>query len=116
MVSERRRYKRFDVPLDVQFRLSENPSEYLSGVTKNISREGLCFETPDIDPDLFQTVELKLKLPNENRYAQIWGDLMWKEQLQNNCLAGIKFRVIEKALKSEILDYAYDLWVEKKSS
>ncbi len=114
MVSERRRFKRFDIPLDVQFKLSDNPSEYFSGITKNVSREGLCFETLDIDPDLFQSVELKVKLPDKDTYSHIWGDLMWKEQNENRCLAGIKFRVIEKALKSELLDYAYDLWVERE--
>lgn len=116
MVFERRRFKRFDVPLDVKFKLFENPSEYLSGITKNFSREGLCFESPDIDPELFKPVELKVKLPNRDTFTHVLGDLVWKEQLKNTCLAGIKFRVIEKECKSEILDFAYDLWVAKNQS
>jgi hypothetical protein len=116
MVFERRRFKRFDVPLEVQFKLFENPSEYLSGITKNFSREGLCFESPDIDPELFKPVELKVKLPNRDTFTDVLGDIVWKEMNGNSCIAGIKFRVIEKECKSEILDYAYDLWVAKKQN
>ena len=113
MVSERRRFKRFDVPLDVRFKFAGNTSEYFSGTTINFSREGLCFESTDTVPKLNEPIELKVQVPKKNSFAFVLGDVVWKAQTSSKSLAGVRFSEIDKAIKSEILDYAYDLWVEK---
>lgn len=113
MVSERRRFKRFDVPLGIRFRLFlNNTSDFFSGTTINFSREGLCFESMDNVPQLSEPIELKVEVPNKNCFAYVMGDVVWKEHINTKSLAGVKFNEIDKGIKSEILDYAYDLWVE----
>jgi len=113
MISERRRFKRFDVSLDVAFKASKNASGYISGVTKNFSRSGLCFESPDVGLTLKDLMELEVKLPHNDSFVPVAGNVAWKEQLKDKCLIGIEFTEINKEAKSQILDYAYDRWVEK---
>ena len=116
MVSERRRFKRFDVPLDVRFKLPSNTSDFFSGTTINFSREGLCFESTDTTPKLYEKIELKVAVPNRDSFAYVLGDVVWKVQINTKSLAGVRFSEIDKGIKSEILDYAYDLWVENSKS
>jgi c-di-GMP-binding flagellar brake protein YcgR len=113
MLSDRRKYMRFDVSLDVAFSASKNTDEHISGVTKNFSRSGLCFESQAIGFALKSPMDLELKLPYNDTFIPVSGNVAWKEQLQDKCLIGIEFTEINKEVKSQILDYAYDRWVEK---
>ncbi|MBI5664948.1 MAG: PilZ domain-containing protein [Nitrospirae bacterium] len=113
MVSDRRKFMRFDVSLDVAFRASKNAGDYVSGVTKNFSRSGLCFESPAVDLALMSPIELEIKLPYNDTLIPVAGNVAWKEQLEDNCLIGLEFTEINKEAKSQILDYAYDRWVER---
>ena len=113
MLSERRKFKRFDVSLDVAFKASKNAGGYFSGVTKNFSRSGLCFESPTVSLALKAPMELEVKLPDQDTFVPVSGNVAWKYQLEDKCLIGIEFTEINKEAKSQILDYAYDLWVEK---
>ena len=113
MVSERRRFKRFDVSLDVTFETSMQPGEYIAGVTKNFSRSGLCFESRSFAEALESPMALKLKLPEQDSFVSVLGDVVWKEELRDKCWIGIQLREINKEAKRQILDHAYDLWVEE---
>ncbi len=112
MASERRKFKRFDVSLDVSFQVSNGSDEYFTGVTRNFSRSGLCFESGAFGLALQEPVDIKLKLPDTNTFIPVSGDVAWKEQEKDRCWFGIEFREIDKEAKSQILDYAYDRWVE----
>ncbi|HDH13301.1 MAG TPA: PilZ domain-containing protein [Nitrospirae bacterium] len=113
MLNERRRFKRFDVSLDVTFETSMQSGEYMTGVTKNFSRSGLCFESRAFTAALKSTMELKLKLPGQDSFVSVLGDVAWKEELRDKCWIGLQLREINKEAKRQILDYAYDLWVEE---
>ena len=113
MVSERRRFKRFDVSLDVTFETSMQSGEYITGVTKNFSRSGLCFESQAFATALKSPMALKLKLPEQDSFVSVLGDVVWKEELRDKCWIGIQLREINKEAKRQILDHAYDLWVEE---
>lgn len=113
MGNERRKFMRFDVSLDVAFKVSKNAGEYFSGITKNFSRSGLCFESLAVGFAMNAPVELELKLPYNDTYTPVSGNVAWKEQVKDTCLIGIEFTEINKEAKVQILDYAYDRWVEK---
>jgi c-di-GMP-binding flagellar brake protein YcgR len=113
MANERRKFKRFDVSLDVAFKISNGSDEYFTGVTMNVSRSGLCFESGMFGLALQELVDLKLKLPDTDRFISVSGDVAWKKQGEDKCWVGIAFREINKEAKSQILDYAYDRWVEQ---
>jgi len=113
MSSERRKFRRFDVSLDVAFKTSEGSDDYSTGVTKNISRSGLCFESQTLAPSLKEYMELKVKLPDQDTFVSVSGSVAWKEKSEDKCWVGIEFKEIDKEAKGKILDYAYDLWVDK---
>ena len=113
MLSERRKFIRFDLSLDVAFRASKNAGEYINGVTKNFSRSGLCFESPAVSLALKFPMKLELKLPYNDTSIPVSGIVAWKEQFEDKCLIGVEFTEINKEAKSQILDYAYDRWVER---
>ena len=113
MMSERRKFRRFDVSLDVAFKVSNGSQAFFTGITKNVSRSGLCFESHAFDPALKEGMELKVKLPGRDTYALVKGMIAWKEQMKDACWVGIEFKEIDKEAKGQILEYAYDLWVEK---
>jgi c-di-GMP-binding flagellar brake protein YcgR len=113
MVSERRKFMRFDVSLEVAVKASENAGDYFRGVTMNFSRSGLCFESPPVSFALNAPMELELKLPDNDTFIPVSGNIAWKEQFEDKCLIGLEFTEINKEAKIQILDYAYDRWVEK---
>jgi hypothetical protein len=76
----------------------------------------LCFESLTDSFALNTPMELELKLPYNDSYTPVYGNVAWKEQLEDKCLIGIEFTDINKEAKVQILDYAYDRWVEKNKN
>ena len=113
MLNERRRFKRFDVSLDVTLERPVQSGEHITGMTKNFSRSGLCFESKAFAVALKSPLELKVKLPGKDSFVPVRGDVVWKDELKDRCWIGVELREIDKEAKRQILDYAYDLWVEK---
>jgi c-di-GMP-binding flagellar brake protein YcgR len=111
-MSERRRFKRFDISLDVEFKVSNGSDASFSGVTKNFSRSGLCFESDCFDPALKDFMDLKVKLPGKQAFSFVRGNVAWKEQIKDKCYFGLEFLEMDAEDKSHILDQAYDQWVE----
>jgi c-di-GMP-binding flagellar brake protein YcgR len=113
MLSDRRKFKRFDVSLDVAFRASKGTGESYAGVTKNFSRSGVCFELDDFPPVKDSLAEVEVKLPHQDSFVTVMGSVAWKEQVKDKCWVGLEFVEMDKEAKSQILDYAYDIWVEE---
>ena len=112
MQKDRRKFMRFDIPLDMEFKPSINTDTHSKGTTVNFSRSGLCFETKEDDFNLSDLMELKVNLPKTDDYISIVGDLAWKTKLDDSkCLVGIKFREIDSEAKNHILDHAYEAWL-----
>jgi len=112
MNEDRRKFMRFDIPLDVRFKPSIDADSHSKGMTVNFSRSGLCFEARELDYNLNDLMELKVRLPKKDDYISVTGGLAWKEKLNDSrCLAGIIFREIDSEAKSHILDHAYDAWL-----
>lgn len=109
MISERRRFRRFDVSLDVVF---DATSSAVTGITKNVSRSGICFESTAFDRPLNERMELRVKLPGQDTFVSLSGNVAWTKQVADRYQVGLEFQEIDKAAKVEILDYAYDRWLE----
>ncbi|GBE03550.1 MAG TPA: PilZ domain-containing protein [Nitrospirae bacterium] len=112
MNEDRRKFLRFDIPLDVKFKSSIAAGSHSKGTTVNISRSGLCFEAKKLDYKLNDLMELKVKMPKNDDYISVTGDLAWKEEINDSrCLVGITFREIDIEAKNHILDHAYNAWL-----
>ncbi len=112
MLNERRKFRRFDVSLDVAFKISKTSKESFTGVTRNFSRRGFCFESDAFAFALESPVELRVKLPDQDAFIPVSGNVAWKERVNDKCWIGIEMTEMDKEVKSQILDYAYDQWVE----
>ena len=112
MNEDKRKYMRFDIPLDVKFKTSIDADSHSKGKTLNISRSGLCFEAEELDYQPNALMEIRVKMPDEHYYISVTGDLAWKEKIDDSrYLAGISFREIDSEAKNHILDHAYEKWV-----
>jgi len=113
MFNDRRKYMRFDIPLDVEYATSDSKSIYRKGSTNNFSREGLGLISNDYDFENSTSLELKVKHPNQDRSITAMADIAWKTKVGDSWYAGLQIREIDKAAKMDILDIAYDKWVQK---
>jgi c-di-GMP-binding flagellar brake protein YcgR len=116
MLNDRRKFIRFDVSLDIAFKTSGESDVYFTGVTKNFSRTGLCFVSQASGLALKESMKLIVKLPDNNTFVSVSGNVTWMEQFKDRCWVGITLEEMEKEAKSQILDYAYDLWVEENKN
>jgi c-di-GMP-binding flagellar brake protein YcgR len=113
MSIERRKFIRFEIPLDVIFKPSDNSSSYSSGITKNFSRSGCCIESGSTDLSLSDNMDLQVKHPCKDFFVPASGNIVWKQQLgDDKWLLGLDILDMDKEAKSEILDSAYDIWLE----
>lgn len=115
MDSDRRKYIRFEVPLDVIFRPADSESAYSVGITKNFSRHGCCIETKSLDLELNANLRLMVKHPLKDIFVAATGDMVWKQHVNGKWLAGVNIVKMDKEAKSEILDYAYDIWLDRNA-
>ena len=113
MFDERRKFLRFDLPIDVEAKASGESQVYAIGVTKDFSREGMSLVSRNFDFQPHASLQLKLQLPTQEESITASGDVIWKRKVDDKWQAGLRFTGIDKASKGEILDYAYDKWLDK---
>ena len=116
MLPNRRSYFRFDVPIKVTMTNIKNGGTSLTGTTKNLSRSGLCLETNNIDLQPNDRIELNIEIPDNKVSYPLLADVMWKQQVHDRCLTGVKIVSMDSEAKCELLDYAYDMWLKKVRS
>lgn len=113
MLDERRNFKRFDIPLNVEFKDSNSLEGSLMGLTINFSRSGLCLESNTAATDISEVTELKIQLPEKETYVTAVCDVAWQIRVDDKFMMGVKIMAMDKEAKNEILQHAYDLWLEK---
>jgi c-di-GMP-binding flagellar brake protein YcgR len=109
---ERRKFMRFDIPLNVEFTQPEEASDYYSGITINFSRQGFCFESEGPPLQTFTNVKLRVQIPGKEIFVPITGHIVWTQNLNNRFMAGVQIRDMNREAKSDILEYCYNTWLE----
>jgi len=109
----RRNLMRLDVHLDMMVHPGKDILHtYIIGVTINFCRGGFSFISENFNFTSQGPVEFKIKLPYKNKYTSISGDVVWKTQVRDRCLSGVKIRNLNEEVKRDILDYSYSRWLE----
>ncbi|MEW6601714.1 MAG: PilZ domain-containing protein [Nitrospirota bacterium] len=98
MLSTKRKFHRFDLPLNVKFRPSHGAVDYATAMTKNISCEGLCLEARAFNFIQYENLELNIQLPKSKSSVSLSGDVAWKKQVNGRSLVGIKLKMKNKDL------------------
>ncbi len=96
MLTSKRKFHRFDLPLNVMFRPTHGVVEYAAAVTKNISCEGLCLEADSFNFIRYENLELNIQLPKNKSSVSLSGDVAWKKQINGRSLVGIKLKMRNK--------------------
>ena len=113
MTKERRKFKRFDAYMNVQFRSQEGKTNEGSGLSKDLSREGIKVNT-DHALQAGTVVDLEIRLPDDNRPVKSTGKVMWSKPSTSGFESGVSFLLIDPIDKFRVLDYAYNYWLETK--
>ncbi|MBI5057243.1 MAG: PilZ domain-containing protein [Nitrospirae bacterium] len=103
MPETKRKFRRFDMQLGVIFRPTYGATDYATGVTTNISCEGLGLDADDFKFIMYENLELLIGLPGKGDSVSLSGDVLWKNQDGKRCSAGVKFRMKDKAVQEEAL-------------
>ena len=114
---ERRKFKRFDAYMSVKCnRAQESQSVSLLGLSKDVSRDGVCINSND-QLEKGTVVDLEIDLPDDSRPVRTTGKVMWTKASQNKddgINYGVQFVSIDPIDKFRVLDYAYNHWLETK--
>lgn len=114
MSRERRKFKRFDAYMNVQYRSQEShQSSEGSGLSKDLSREGIKVNT-DRALQTGTLVDLEIRLPDDTRPVKTTGKVMWSKPAEGGYESGLSFLLIDPVDKFRVLDYAYNYWLETK--
>ena len=116
MTKERRKFKRFDAFMNVQFRSQDARTEEMSGLSRDLSREGMKVSTDQPLPE-GGLVDVEIRLPDESRPIRTTGKVVWSKPSQgeeSSFDSGVCFLLIDPVDKFRVLDYAYNYWLETK--
>ena len=103
MLLSRRKFRRFNLPVEVEFKSNSGETEHYWGITKNFSCKGLSLESYGFDFGMNKKLEFKLKFPESRSIVSLMGDIVWKKQVGSRSLAGIEFRMMNHQLLNKML-------------
>lgn len=111
-LAERRRYIRLEAPIDVTYTILDAPRIH-NTMGKNISADGIRFETHDRLLKESSAIELRLTVSGATGPVHVKGIVIWKRRLSLEDAApfdvGVEFTEIEESNKNTFLKYLCDL-------
>lgn len=106
-VIERRKYMRFNAPMDVEYKtLTLNPI-FGQALAKDLSREGLCVQAKHKLP-VGTTIEISLNVPGDNLPVFATGKVAWADGLE----AGLRLTKISHKDRARVLEHVYHEWLK----
>ena len=107
-MSERRKYMRFEAPLDVEYRtLTLNPI-FGKALAKDLSKEGMRVGLKQNLP-LGTSIEICVNVPGDNLPVFATGKIAWADGLD----AGVKLTKITPNDRTRVLEYVYREWLKE---
>ena len=109
---ERRRYIRLKTPIPLTYTIQGANNVY-NTITKDISADGLRFESKSKDLKEGASLELKLEIYGTNNPVHAKGRIIWKKQMSLEDSSpydvGIEFTEIEEDNKNTFLKFLCDI-------
>lgn len=110
-MSNRRKFFRFEVPLNLAFKPHRGQIPFSFGRTRNFSRKGFCFQSDDFDYPQEQVLEFKVEMPGADVIINVLGDIVWSRRIGETALTGVRLRDMHTESRWKILDYCYQQWI-----
>lgn len=114
-MQDKRQFIRFKLLLkgEVEIEAGVSPSSKVHLV--DFSRGGLKIFVPKGDFSRTNLLKLKIHLPDRPLPIFLQGIVRWIQSRDEGWEIGASISQIDSADKSEILDYAYKIWKEKRT-
>ncbi len=107
--ADRRKYLRFDTPLDLEFKtLTLNPI-FGKALAKDLSRDGVRFGIQQTIAS-GTPVELCMTVPGDNLPVFATGRVAWADGLE----AGVRLTKISQRDRTRVLEYVYREWLKTR--
>jgi len=114
-ITERRKYLRLQTPIKIAYTVPENGRSY-STFTKNISADGLRFETSDKDMKESSQIEVVFTMPGHGETVRGKAIVIWKKKITLEDTApydvGLELCEITEQDKNAFLKFLCDLLYE----
>ena len=114
---ERRKYPRFELKVNAKYKLMSDEEVFKLATTKNISAEGLCFESQE-KLNKGSHVNLEVDLGDKMPPVSLIGEIRWVKEIktpEKSYVNGLKLIDIPKSDEGRFLKYYCDRMVEKLS-
>jgi len=114
MGKEKRKFLRFEclLPVDlVRVDGKDNISKKIEA--HDFSREGIKLSI-DFNIEMGTNMEVNLQIPEKNISVPVTGEIIWVKSVDNRLEAGLRIKDMDNELKSEILNWIFPKWLEKK--
>ena len=116
----RRKYPRFELKVEAKYKILRAEEAFKSARTRNVSAEGLCFESED-RIGIGRHVELEVDLKDKMSPVLLFGEVRWTEEFKDpkskkkKFMNGIKLIDVPQSDEGRFLKYYCDRMVEKLS-
>lgn len=115
---EKRKYPRFKLKLDAKYKMIDSEKTWKRADAKNISAEGMCFET-DEKLKTGAQVELEVNLGDNASAVHLIGEIMWSTEKKSpdgekkTVINGVRLTNISATDESRFLKYYCDKMAQK---
>ena len=114
MGKEKRKFLRFECLLPVDLVRIDGKDHINKKVeAHDFSREGIKLSI-NFDIEMGSDMEVNLHIPDKKISVPVKGEIVWIKSVDNRLEAGLKIKEMDNELKSEILNWIFPQWLEKK--
>lgn len=114
MGKEKRKFLRFEclLPVDlVKVDGKDNISRNIE--VHDFSREGIKLSI-NFNIEMGTNMEVNLLIPEKKLSIPVTGEIIWVKSVDNRLEAGLRIKDMDNEQKSEILNWIFPKWLEKK--
>ncbi len=114
MGKEKRKFLRFECLLPVDL-VKVDGKDHISRKIEahDFSREGIKLSI-NFNIEMGTNMEVKLHIPEKKLSVPVTGEIIWVKSVDNRLEAGLRIKDMDNELKSEILNWIFPIWLEKK--
>lgn len=103
MIYDKRKLKRYDIFLIVEFKPQRSSGGFSIGITRDLSPDGFSIESQNIECQCGDLMEFRLKHPDASWTVDISGEVIWRNHSWYKYIIGIKFLDVSEEQKAKIV-------------
>jgi len=114
MGKEKRKFLRFECLLPADL-IKVDGKDHINRKIEahDFSREGIKLSI-NFNIEMGSNMEVKLHIPEKKLSVPVTGEIIWVKSVDNRLEAGLRIKDMDNELKSEILNWIFPKWLEKK--